>query len=660
MPDLILGRGEFDTAAAASRREWLVTNGVGGFAGGSTGGILTRRYHGLLIAALDPPLGRTLLVAKVDETVGYDGRTLPLSANRWRDGVVSPRGYRRLEQFRLDGTTPVWRYAIADALLEKRLWMEQGANTTYLQYTLRRGNRPLTLTGKALVNYRDYHAATHAGDWRMQVEATGHGLRVLAFDGAKPFHLLSQEAAWTPAHAWHRDFTLAVEAYRGLDDREDHLHAGTFRARLEPGESITLAFSSEDAPDLDGDAAYARQKAHEARIFSLAGPRLAKKDAPAPIRQLILAADQFIVRRPTPAAPDGQTVIAGYPWFSDWGRDAMIALPGLLLTTGRADVARTVLRTFARFVDRGMIPNRFPDDGETPEYNTVDATLWFLEAIRAYHAATGDAALLETLFPVLQEIIDWHRRGTRYQIHVDPADGLLYAGEAGVQLTWMDAKVGDWVVTPRIGKPVEVNALWYNGLMAMAGFAGTLGESPALYRELAQAAQAGFARYWREDAGYCYDVLDGPQGHEARLRPNQLLAVSLAHSPLTPAQQRAVVDICARRLLTPHGLRSLDADDPAYVGEYGGDARRRDGAYHQGTVWAWLIGPFVSAHLKAYGDPRLARSFLEPLLWQLNEQCVGSLGEIYDGEPPHAPRGAIAQAWSVAEVLRAWAETATD
>jgi predicted glycogen debranching enzyme len=304
-----------------------------------------------------------------------------------------------------------------------------------------------------------------------------------------------------------------------------------------------------------------------------------------------------------------------------------------------------------------MLPNRFPDEGQAPEYNTVDATLWYFEAIRAYHEATHDDALLRDLFPVLTDIVDWHVRGTRYQIHVDPADGLLYAGEPGVQLTWMDAKVDDWVVTPRIGKPVEVNALWYNALRVMASFARLLGEPPERYGARAEQARVGFARFWNDEVGYCYDVLDGPDGNDPALRPNQLFAVSLPHSPLPPERQKAVVDACGRHLLTSHGLRSLDPRHPDYKGHHGGDRRTRDAAYHQGTVWGWLIGPFVSSHLRVYNDLELARSFLWPLIQELDAHCMGSLSEIFDGDPPHTPCGCIAQAWTVAEVLRVWKET---
>ncbi len=651
------GREVCSHLAVAEEREWLVTNGLGGYASGTIAGVLTRRYHGLLVAALKPPLGRTLLLAKLDETVACNGDSYPLFANRWASGVVDPPGFHYLECFHLEGTIPVWTFGLAEGLLEKRVWLQAGANTTYIRYDYSRGSRPLVLTLKAMVNYRDYHGSTHAGDWQMQISPVAHGLRVNAYDGAAPLYLLSQQAEARPEHTWYRNFYLSVEAYRGLDAVEDHLYAGFFRAILRPGESATLVASTEPEPNLDGVMAYAERQAHEQRLMipapAVSTPATGCSDL---AQHLALAADQFIVRRPLPDDPGGHSIIAGYPWFGDWGRDTMISLPGLTLCTGRPEVARSILRTFARFVDQGMLPNCFPDAGETPEYNTVDATLWYFEAIRAYYAATGDDALLAELWPVLQEIIAWHRRGTRYHIHVDPSDGLLYAGEPGVQLTWMDAKVGDWVVTPRMGKPVEVNALWYNALRSMADFAQRLGQPAEEYEAGAEQVQTGFARFWNEAAGYCYDVLDGPNGHEANLRPNQLLAVSLPHSPLDARQQRAVVDTCARYLLTPHGLRSLAPGDPAYVGHYGGSPRQRDGAYHQGTVWAWLIGPFVSAHLKVYRDPALARSYLLPLLRSLASNTIGSLSEIFEGDAPHLGRGCTAQAWSVAEVLRAWQE----
>ena len=483
------------------------------------------------------------------------------------------------------------------------------------------------------------------------------GICVTAYPSAVPLYLLSDRASASPIHNWYYGFDLAVERYRGLSDREDHLHAATFEVKLNPGESLTFVASTEQQLLLNGAAALQLRHAQEQKLIQWQVPLANAQQPPAWITQLVLAADQFIVDRPLPDEPNGKTIIAGYHWFSDWGRDTTIALPGLTLSTGRPEVARSIIRTFAKYVDRGMLPNRFPDAGETPDYNSVDATLWYFEAVRAYYSATQDDDLLQNLFPVLAEIIDWYCRGTRYNIHLDAADGLLYAGETGVQLTWMDAKVDDWVVTPRMGKPVEVNALWYNALRTMAKFARSLSKPEREYEAMADRISASFSRFWNERTGYCYDVLDGSDGDDASLRPNQIFAVSLPESPLTSVQQKQVVDVCGRMLLTSHGLRSLSPEDPQYQGSYGGDQLHRDGAYHQGTVWGWLIGPFAIAHLRVYKNPAMARSFLEPMANHLYDRGVGSLSEIFDGDAPITPRGCIAQAWTVAEVLRAWSAT---
>ena len=652
---LTWGRAVTGDLRAAERREWLCVNGIGGFASGTIAGTPTRRYHALLVAALKPPLGRTVMAASVHETVEYASAEWPLFAAHWASGIVDPHGYRLIERFRLDGTTPVWTYACADALVEKCVWMEHGANTTHVRWRVLRAREPLTLRVKTLVNYRDYHATTRAGDWRMDVARVADGLRVIAFDGARPLLLLAPGADADAAHTWFRDFDLPRERERGLDHVDDELHAGTFRATLAPGAALTLTLSAEAAPAPDGDAAWQRRVEHESDVLARWTRAQPNADtAPEWMRRLVLAADQFLVRRPLPDDPDGATVIAGYHWFGDWGRDTMIALPGLTLATGRTDVARKILMTFARFVDRGLLPNRFPDDGQAPEYNTVDATLWYFEAIRAYHAATGDDGLLKDLYPTLESILAWHRQGTRYGIRQDPTDGLLAAGEPGVQLTWMDAKVGDRVVTPRTGKPVEINALWYNALVAMTDFARRL-RRPAsdLDADAARVAE-GFERFWNARDGWCYDVLDGADGHDATLRPNQIFAVSLPATPLSPERRRAVVDACARHLVTSYGLRSLAPFDPRFVARYGGDQGARDGAYHQGAVWGWLLGPFALAHFAAYGDADTARSFLTPMADHLTDHGLGSIAEIFDGEPPFAPNGCIAQAWSVAETLRAW------
>jgi predicted glycogen debranching enzyme len=657
------GREVCGNLAAAESREWLVTNGIGGFASGTIATGMTRRYHGLLIAALQPPLGRNHLVAVLDEIVRYGGATYVLATHRWGSGAVDPQGFLYLESFRLENTTPVWTYSLADALLEKRVWMVHGENTTFIHYSLVRASGPLEIDLKAGVNYRDFHSLTHAGDWHMKIAPVEHGVMVLPFDGATPFYLRSAQASCEPRHEWYRDCYLPRETERGLDDREDHLFAALFHAKLNPGESFCVVATTEATTSLDGEASRAQRAEHEAGLLSAWQSQREKSAAGVTgwLRQLVLAADQFIVKRSLPEEPDGRSVIAGYHWFGDWGRDTMIALPGLALATGRAEVAKLVLLAFARYVDGGMLPNNFPDAGGKPEYNTVDAVLWYFEAVRQYFNATKDIVTLQKLFPVLASMIDAHVAGTRYNIHVDSADGLLYAGGPGIQLTWMDAKIGDWVVTPRTGKPVEINALWINALETMAQFAGLLNKSADNYSRLSAQAKNSFQKFWNAERNCCFDVIDVPGSaksgnKDAALRPNQILAVSLPSSPLGKDRQKAVVDICAQRLLTCYGLRSLAVGEPGYQGRYGGDQRTRDAAYHQGTVWGWLLGPFAVAHLRVYGDRSAALRHLEPLGSNIGAYGLGTLAEIFDGDPPHTPRGCIAQAWTVAEILRAWSE----
>lgn len=648
--------GQLDLAES---REWLVTNGIGGYAAGTVAGLLTRCYHGLLVSALNPPLGRTLVIAKLDDTVSYGDRYYPLHTNRWADGAVGPHGYRHIERFTLDGSVPVWRYACADALLEKRIWMQSGANITYVYYQLLRATQPFSLSMRALVNYRDYHSRTRGQGWQMTATPVERGINVSAYPEAEPILIMSDRAEFTVTHDWYYGFDLAAERERGLGDRDDHLHIATLQAPLEVGETLTVVLSTEQNLSLNAETALKNRRISDQKLLGLwkSTRVLESRDNPEFANRMVLAADQFIVNRSSPEDPNGKTIIAGYPWFSDWGRDTMISLPGLTLTTGRPEIARSILRTFARHVDQGMIPNRFPDAGEIPEYNTVDATLWYFEALRAYYDSTEDDDLIQELFPVLADIIDWHCRGTRYNIHLDPADGLLYAGEWGVQLTWMDAKIGDWVVTPRIGKPVEINALWYNALRTIAKLSRRIGKPHQEYDAIADRALARFSRFWNADLGYCYDVLDGPHGDDASLRPNQIFAVSLTESPLPHIQQKGVVDTCAQTLLTSHGLRSLSPNDPAYQGKYLGNPLQRDGAYHQGTVWGWLLGPFAIAHLRVYNQPAKAREFLEPMMNHLFAHGLGSMSEIFDGDAPFIPRGCFAQAWTVAEVLRAWTIT---
>lgn len=659
--------------AIADQREWLVTNGLGSYASGTVGGTLTRSYHGLLIAALKAPtdpINRTLLVTKVDEIVQYGDRSFPLFSNRWSNSVVAPAnpsGNQLIQSFSLDGTIPTWRFAFGDALLEKRIWMQPGANTTYVFYRLIQASQPIQLTLTTLVNYRSHHGGTTR--YSMMLEPVSQGVKVTAYPGAVPFYLLSDRGTSQVANPnnWYSGFQLNVEAERGLSSLDDHLQASTITVTLNTQQpTVTIVASTTPTPLLQGETALRDHQTYEQQVFGhwqTAQPDVSKI-APDWINQLVLAADQFIVDR-TISAPSGEqqpgkSIIAGYHWFGDWGRDTMISLPGLTLVTGRPEIAAQILRTFANYISQGMLPNRFPEGTETlgdSEYNTVDATLWYFEALRDYHATTGNIDLIRDLFPKLKDIIHYHRQGTRFGIKLDPQDGLLRAGVPGVQLTWMDAKVGNTVITPRIGKPIEINALWYNALRIMAAFAKQLGESTIEYDALADAAHQGFQRFWNEATGYCFDVLDDPDGRsDPSLRPNQLFALSLSESLLPPEQAKKVLDVCGQFLLTHSGLRSLDPKNPQYRGRYGGSPSQRDSVYHQGTVWSWLIGPFALAYARIYQNSEQALQFLQLLSYHLETAGLGSISEIFEGDPPFQPKGCIAQAWSVAEVLRAWVE----
>jgi predicted glycogen debranching enzyme len=657
MPALELGRALCGDLAVAEAREWIVTNGLGGFAAGTIAGTLTRRYHGLLFAARTPPLGRTLLCPKIDAEIAYDGATYALATDRWRSGTLAPQGYVHVAGFRLEGTVPVWSIVCGDALLERRIWMEHDANRTYLSYRAVSARAPVHLTLHAFANHRDLDGATHAGDWTMEVDAVPDGVRIVPFAGAATIWFRAGRGTVEPEHIWYRDFAYAAERERGLDDTEDHLRVATFTGEIARGETMTVAVADHELPPIHGEPALALRRDRDRelvaawRTTAVAG----NAAAPASVEQLVLAADQFVVRRPRASDPEALSAIAGYPWFGDWGRDTAIALPGLALATGRPAIARSILRTFARFVDGGMLPNFFPDGGQPAQYNTVDAALWYVEAMRRYVAATGDGWTLAEIWPALQAIVAAYTAGTRFGIGVDPADGLLRAGEPGVALTWMDAKVGDWVVTPRSGKPVEVNALWINALRACAAFATHLNHDPAKFAAAAKRAEASFERFWSAAHGWCYDVIDGPDGDDASLRPNQLFAVALPIEVLDASRRRAIVDVCAARLWTPAGLRSLDPRDPRYAGRYGGDQRSRDGTYHQGTVWTWLAGPFALAHARVHGDAAAsAAALLESVAGGLTADAIGTLAEIADGDAPFAARGAFAQAWSVGAVLDAW------
>ena len=642
---------------AAERREWWLTNGLGGYASGTVAGSLTRRYHGLLVAPLFRPLGQILVGVKADATLTVGAENQPLFTNRWADDIVEPRGHLNIDSFRLQGRMPVWRYGVNGQILESCLWMDHGRNCTWVAYRLltARPGETANLNICILVNFRGHHGVTTGHDLDVHAQQIAdQQLRIdLPQDHMLNMRVYGGQINYDPA--WVDNFHLPAEHERGLERNDNHLQIARARLALDTDGWVGFNLAADDdvvtALDDSRSAFLSREQGLLSKAQRALGPQSRMPDW---LAQLVLATDSFLFDRRLSDDDRGTSVIAGYPWFGDWGRDTMIALPGLALATGRATIAKRILTTFARFVDRGMLPNRFPGDGELPDYNTVDAALWYVEAWRAYIDASGDIATLDRYFPVLRQIVQQYRHGTRHGIRMDPADNLITCGAPGTQLTWMDAKVGDWVVTPRQGKPVEINALWYNALRSMSDFAQRVNAGDNDYADLADAVKTGFNRFRRDTGASLFDVLDGPSGNDARIRPNQIFAVSLPDSPLPDGRHWEVVETCRGKLLTPFGLRSLAPTHPDYHGIYGGDRRTRDGAYHQGTVWGWLLGPFALALHRTTGDVELARSLLSPMQAHLNEFGLGGIAEIFDGDPPHSPRGCPWQAWSVAETLRAW------
>ncbi|GCE06402.1 amylo-alpha-1,6-glucosidase [Dictyobacter aurantiacus] len=687
-----------DDVQSGLDHEWLVTNGLGGYASGSLVGATTRCYHGLLVAALQPPVKRTVLVAKFDEVVTlHTGERIELGVNEYAQGTIAPEGYRALQSVSLDGDIVCFSYKLTETLtLEKRIWMEYGENTTYVQYLLhgsfdeegeKSGDEEepavLKLEVVPFCLSRDYHSVTTgAEDWHFLVEDQGHRCRIRAYAEAPAYHIIANPSAtFTPGGVWYWHIWHRQDQKRGLPGQEDVYMPGTFRLSLVPGMHTTMVLMAETETSCSWGYGGRRHETlvgqalmrHRRRVQQLlavadhSGHQLPEQD---PLfARLVLAADQFIVARPdytrssnAPQAlrlsPDRKTIIAGYPWFTDWGRDSMISLPGLLLCTGRYGEARGLLKAFTSFMHNGLIPNRFPDDGQEPAYNTADATLWMFRALDHYFSTTGDWSLIKELFPKLCEVIQWHVNGTDYGIKMDETDGLLRAGAPDLQLTWMDAKVGDWVVTPRSGKPVEINALWYYALTTMESWAVRLSTDAAQYGHLRALVRQHFARrFWYEEGGYLYDVVDveGVAGsNDPALRPNQLLAASLTRDLLSEQQVSRMLQQVTQHLLTPVGLRSLSPDDPAYQGHFAGDQRQRDSAYHQGAVWQWLLGPYVDVHLQVHNNPAALRPLLLPFAQQLRSTCLGTISELAEPEPPFSDGGCFAQAWSVAEILRCW------
>ncbi len=632
----------------ALQREWLETNGLGGFASSTIAGVNTRRYHGLLMAATHPPAGRALLLSKFEETLVVGEERFDLSANRY-PGAVYPHGYEYLVEFRLD-PFPVFVYRAGDVELEKRVFMVRGENTVVVEYDLLSpGDCRLEL--RPLIAFRDFHSMTHSNpSLNPAVEQACQLASVEPYEGM-PRLFFAHNGKAHAGGSWYFNFEYDAERERGLDFREDLFNPLLLSFTLR-GDTRAVVIASTEAKNVD-NADYLRGS-EIARRRVIAARTPADDDF---VRSLTIAADQYIVER-----SGYKSVIAGYHWFGDWGRDTMIAFPGLTLVTGQFEMARDILRAFGRFVDQGMLPNWFPGAGETPEYNTVDATLWYFEAVRAYLAYTGDFDFVKReLYPVLKDILFWHRLGTRYGIRCD-RDGLLMAGDPNTQLTWMDARVDGVAITPRNGKPVDIQALWYNALCSMVAISERAGEGgeAETYRQLAARARVSFNDlFWNDAAGCFFDVVNG-ENRDGTIRPNQILAVSLHHRIADGERARQAVETVQRDLLTPLGLRTLPVSDPRYRGRYEGDSRGRDSIYHQGTVWPWLMGPFITAYLRVhnYSDDarRQASRWLEPFAEHLKTAGLGHISEIADAGAPYTPRGCVAQAWSVAELLRAAVE----
>ncbi|HVL54649.1 MAG TPA: amylo-alpha-1,6-glucosidase [Vitreimonas sp.] len=653
-PTLVDFRGDvLRDLDAGVRPEWLVTNGLGGYASGTASGVPTRAYHGYLIAAVNPPVDRTVFGSGLRERVGGEA----LHVLERPDGSLDGDGHTRLERLRLDGMLPTWTYALGEGRhVERRVWMEHEASTTYVRYELVEGE-PAVLDIEPLATARD-HQEVDRPPASPRVERLPDGLR-FQFEGRPPVAIRCRGAAVDDSGRWEQPFALREQAARSEGDATTSFAVGRLQVELVAGRAVTLVLSTEDIGAegaLDGEAALARVTARQEDLIAGAGA----SNASSFVRQLVIAADQFLVGRRIPAGrgrpPEpGRTVIAGYHWFNDWGRDTMIALAGLTLATGRPAEGAAILRSFARFVRDGLLPNNFPDhEDQEVGYHTIDAALWYPVAIERQRVATGDERLVEDLLPVVRQILDRHISGTRFGIGMDPDDGLVRGAAEGYQLTWMDAKVEDWVVTPRRGKPVEIQALWINSLRMVAGWLRTRGEDVEAkrYEEIAVRATESFlARFWRPELGFLADVVDGPDGDELKLRPNQLFAISLPHPLVDEAAARSVVTTVERELLTPGGLRSLAPSDPDYRPKFHGNRWFRDAAYHQGTVWAWLIGPYVDA-LVRLGDREAALEALRPFEAHLSDGGLGTISENFEPTRPFEPRGCIAQAWSVAEVLR--------
>ncbi len=647
-----LGKSEWRSWERAIEREWLLTNGIGGFSSSTVVGGNSRRYHGLLIASLKPPVHRHLVLSQIHETVIVDDREYDLHA--FSTGDYVKKGFNHLQSFELD-PLPVFTYNIGDILIEKTITMVYGENTVAVIYRVISGTDKLTIRLTPLVNFRDYHSDSKRSNMKFEQDPSGDGTHIKPYDLDINITLRCKGSSYNPMQdCWFENMFYAVEQERGLHAYEDHYVPGSFEISVEPCSERTFTLIGTIEKDREYPDGQLLVVAEKVRLSSLAAKAGYKDEFAC---TLVRAADQFIATR---ESTDSKTILAGYPWFTDWGRDAMISLCGLTLSTGRYDDAARILGTFCEYMEYGLIPNMFPDEGGVPGYNTVDAALWFFEAVNKYIQYTGDYEFVERkLYRSMVQILDAYKKGTLHNIHMD-ADGLIIAGDEKTQLTWMDAKMGSTVFTPRHGKAVEINALWYNALRVMELLTGRFGQNPVVYTGLADRVKESFRKiFWNENGKYLYDMVDGDFCDDS-VRPNQIFAVSLSHPVIEGIEARCCVEKVWKELYTAYGLRSLSPLSSQYRGHCTGDQFARDSAYHQGTVWAWLAGPFVTAFAATFGkEPEysgMPARFLEPFRDHLQNACLCNISEIFDGDEPLIPRGCHAQAWSVAEVLRAYTE----
>lgn len=637
-----------------SEREWIVTNGIGGYASGSLICSNSRRYHGLLIAALKPPAGRHMFLSNLLEDLIFEnGTSISLSSFKTANGYVNS-GFTYLQRVQYD-YLPEFIYSYKDIFIKKKVAMKQGQNTTVVNYEIRNGSEAIVFKLSPLVNYRDHHHSsrssylnfrTEAGPKKITISPAGSGIELqlcINYGEFKSFE-----------NCYFYNMLYTLEQERGLDSCEDHFMPGSFNVELKPYECKTVSFVvSTEKSDVSEIAADKVIEAEERRYLALINKKVYKNEL---LRRLVLAVDNFIVYRHSTRA---KTVIAGYPWFTDWGRDTMIAFSGLTLATGRYEDAKDILYTFSKYVDYGLLPNVFPDHGEKPAYNSVDAALWYFEAVNNYLEYTQDFSFVQQkIYGSLKEICAGFINGTIFDIKMTD-NGLVTAGNEYTQLTWMDAKAGDWVVTPRHGMAVEINALWYNALMIMSQLAEKFNDKD-IYNDLANKAKKAFGEvFWNERDCCLYDVVNA-SGSDASIRPNQIMAVGLSYAVIEGEKAKSVVEKVWKELYTPYGLRTLSINNPQYRGVYSGDILSRDGAYHQGTVWTWPLGRFIKAYVKVNGLTEQARKnaadFIKPFTDHMKDGGLGNISEIFDGNAPHYPRGCFAQAWSVAEILRAAVE----